>query len=117
MRPHHAPRTRAGLTTVEVLVAITLLVTGISATLSVHAASSALATRSRQRRWLAVRATSVLDSLRARSCTTVGSGTAASPEGTLTWRVIPAPGSITVQLNAAPSRGTPWRAETILPCP
>ncbi len=111
MRPRHA------LTTVEVLVAITLLITGISATLSVHAASSALATRSRQRRWLAVRATSVLDSLRARSCTSVGGGTATTPEGTLTWRVIPAPRAVTVQLNAAPTRGTPWRAETILPCP
>jgi hypothetical protein len=111
MRPRYA------LTTVEVLVAITLLITGISATLSVHAASSALATRSRHRRWLAVRATSVLDSLRARRCVAIGSGSAMSTEGTLTWRVIPAAGAVTVQLNAAPTRGRPWRAETILPCP
>jgi Tfp pilus assembly protein PilV len=111
MRP---PR---GLTTVEVLVAVTLLITGISATLSVHAAASALAINSRQRRWLAVRATSVLDSLRARSCHSVGSGSATSLEGTLSWRAIPAPGVVTVQLNAAPARGTPWHAETILPCP
>lgn len=116
MPSRHLPRARAGLTMVEVLVAITLLITGISSTLAVHAASSALASRSRQRRWLAVRATSVLDSLRARTCSTVGGGTATSPEGTLTWRVFPSPGALTVQLNAAPSRGTPWRAETILPC-
>ena len=106
-----------GLTTVEVLVAVTLLIMGISATLSVHAAASALATNSRQRRWLAVRATSVLDSLRARSCHSVGGGTATSPEGALTWRAISSPSAVTVQINATPVRGTPWRAETILPCP
>lgn len=110
-------RTPSGLTIVEVLVAVTLLITGISATLSVHAAASALATNSRQRRWLAVRATSVLDSLRARSCHSLASASATSLEGTLTWRAIPSPGAVTIQLHAAPARGAPWRAETILPCP
>jgi hypothetical protein len=107
---------RHGLTIVEVLVAVTLLITGISATLSVHAASSALATNSRQRRWLAVRATSVLDSLRARSCTSIGGGSLSAREGTLSWRAIASPGAITVQLLVAPVRGASWQAETILPC-
>ena len=52
-----AARPRPGLSTIEVLVAITLLVTGVLSTLRVHGTLSAILTRTHTRRVLSTRVT------------------------------------------------------------
>ncbi|MCC6319633.1 MAG: hypothetical protein IT361_18330 [Gemmatimonadaceae bacterium] len=116
MRPATRPR-HAGLTTIEVLVAVTLLVSAISATLAVQAKATALASRVQWRRLLAIAATSTLDSLRTVPCATLASGSAVTPSGTLAWRVAPTTTVATITLSAVPTGGIPWRIESVRPCP
>lgn len=112
-----SPRTPRGLTTIEVLVALTLLSGGVLATLSVHATVSAMTTRVHRRRQLAVHLTSTLDSLRASPCAAIAAGASTTPAGRIAWRVAKVPGAATVTATATPTGGHTYRAETVLPCP
>ena len=115
--PPTVTRPRQGLSTIEVLVAVTLLVTGVLSTLRLHGTLSAILTRTHARRALATRVTSVLDSLRAIPCTYVAGGSTTGRYGAITWASAPTAGyTVTVRATATPPNGAPWLLETIIPC-
>ena len=110
-------RAKQGLSTIEVLVAVILLATGVLSTLRVHGTLTAVLTRTHTRRVLATRLSSVLDSLRAIPCSAVTGGSASGPSGALTWIAVPGAGAtVTVLATATPPNGGPWLTETIVPC-
>jgi Tfp pilus assembly protein PilV len=110
---HHA---RAGLTLLEVLVAMLLLTVGTLTTLSTQVAIARLQSHDSTRQRAASSAAAILDSLRATSCASLTSGSSLEPDARLDWTSHVAADLASVALVVTPTRGTPWTAATLVPC-
>jgi prepilin-type N-terminal cleavage/methylation domain-containing protein len=109
-------RLRTGLTLVEVLVALILFATAALTTAAVHGTTTRLAAEAHLRQQLATRAMNVMDSLRSIPCGAVAPGTSTPAAGTLRWVVAATTRTRIIRLTAVPAFGTPWNAETVIPC-
>jgi Tfp pilus assembly protein PilV len=114
MRPVH--RHRAGLTLLEVLVAMLVLTAGILTTITTQLAVARLRAHDTVRLRAAAAAAGTLDSLRAVPCQSLTSGNAVEPDAHLAWNVLVARDLAEVQLAVTPRIGAPWAAETLSSC-
>ena len=116
--PSPAPRTRAGFTIAEALVALLLLTLGALGVASTSAWAARLASDARgvERQALAVQ--SAADSLRGVACPALTSGGAVTAAGPVTWTAVPhaAAVQLTVSAPPPPRRTQALTAELLVPC-
>jgi prepilin-type N-terminal cleavage/methylation domain-containing protein len=111
----HHPR-RDGLTLVEVLVSLLVLSAGALTTIGTQVAIARLSASSLTRDRTAATAASIIDSLRAQACALLASGTRGNPDAHFSWSVSTIGDLRTLRLDVTPTQGTPWSAETLVPC-
>lgn len=107
---------RAGLTLVEVLVALLILSAGALGTVGSQVAIARLSANALARERQAAAAAWIIDSLRAEPCASLTPGTRATSGAQLAWNVSASGDLSTLRVDVTPSQGTPWVAETLLPC-
>ena len=111
--PHHP---RAGLTLVEVLVAILILTAGALSSVGTQVAIARLTRATLIHQKNAADASALLDSLRATPCAALTGGSLPRSHAQLTWTAIPNGDLVELRLTVLPSVGATWQAETLLPC-
>jgi len=107
---------RAGLTLVEVLVAILVLTTGALASVGTQLAIARLSASALARARDATAASAIIDSLRTIPCPSLTSGMAIAHGARVTWSVTALGDLRGLRVAVAPSPGRPWAAATLLPC-
>ena len=110
---HHP---RAGLTLVEVLVAILILTAGALSSVGTQVAIARLTRATLGQQKTAADASTLLDSLRATPCAALTTGTTTRPLAQLTWTATPIGDLVELRLTVIPTTGATWQAETLLPC-
>lgn len=107
---------RAGLTLVEVLVAILVLTAGALSTIGTQVAVARLSARSLAQQRNATAAATLLDSLRTTPCSALASGTSTSSLAQLSWTATPSGDLVALYVSVVPTTGAPWNLETLVPC-
>ena len=107
---------RAGLTLVEVLVAILILTAGALASVGTQVAIARLTAATLIQQKTAADASALLDSLRATPCAALTAGTTARQHAQLIWIATPTGDLVELRLTVNPTAGATWQAETLLPC-
>lgn len=110
----HPPR--AGLTLVEVLVAILILTAGALSSVGTQVAIARLTRATLIQQKNATDASAILDSLRATPCAALAAGSTTRTHAQLTWTATPNGDLVELRLTVIPTTGTTWQAETLLPC-
>ncbi len=114
--PASTHRPRAGLTLVEVLVAILILTAGTLTSVGTQVAIARLTRATLIQQQNAADASALLDSLRAIPCAALIAGTATRPHAQLTWTATPNGDLVELRLTVIPATGATWQAEALLPC-
>ena len=114
--PASTHRPRAGLTLVEVLVAILILTAGALSSVGTQVAIARLTRATLVQQKTAADASAILDSLRATPCAALTTGTTSRPHALLTWSATPNGDLVELRLTVIPTTGAAWQAETLLPC-
>lgn len=108
--------TRAGLTLIEVLVAILILTAGALSTIGTQVAVARLSAGTVAQQLNAAAAAAILDSLRAEPCALLAPGNSTTRNARISWSANRAGDLATLRINVLPSQGAPWSAETLVPC-
>ncbi len=108
-------RRHRGVSTLEVLLALTTFGVAMAGILTLQWATVRASTQAAHQRYLAQAAAQVADSLGSLRCT-AGSGALSVAAGTLSWRARHHTAIATVDLLVAPHRGPMWQVEVTGPC-